>query len=610
MSSQLRTILGHLQRRASREQTGALTDLELLRRYLTKRDEAAFEALVWRHGAMVLAVCRRLARHEQDAEDAFQAVFLAFARTAGSIGHGESAGGWLYRVACRVARKARFRAARHPVAPLGEVAGPSGDPAGEAVRSELGASLDAEVCRLPAKCRTPFVLCYLQGRTHRQAASELGWPVGTVATRVAQARRLLRGRLARHGLALSAATLAGLAEAALPRVPFLLDTIRVSLSFAGGAAVTDLVPAPVGALTQGVLRIMTWTNRRVWAAVLIALGLAATAAASQILAIRPDVRAVSRTGGAPTQEVAHAAKPAGGRLLFYRQGHLTLIGPDGKNAKRVSEDRGRFMPGTARLSPDGKRIAFLVQAEENPPREPDRDPRRKVYVRTMGEPEPGTDLGVEGQCVCWSPDGKSLVVTDFVYGHEPKDVKTVTWVVEVKTRAKTATKVPDSHIVTDWSRDGKYFLATEIDVQRKTSQLHLVRRDGSGDQELTAAGKGAFIGRLSPDGRKVLYMAPDPERKGKEKEEQSGLFVLDVRGGNATRVQGQPLNGSAMGFCWSSDGKRIAHTWRLDQGPPSDGGMFESFLVVSNPDGSNPITIATERGDSSGLITLGDPDWR
>jgi hypothetical protein len=99
MGLQLQTVLGQLRRLACREQTGALSDAELLRRYLVRRDEAAFESLVWRHGPMVLGVCRRLVRHEQDAEDAFQAVFLAFARAAGTVTRRESVGGWLYRIA-------------------------------------------------------------------------------------------------------------------------------------------------------------------------------------------------------------------------------------------------------------------------------------------------------------------------------------------------------------------------------------------------------------------------------------------------------------------------------------------------------------------------------
>jgi Tol biopolymer transport system component len=135
-------------------------------------------------------------------------------------------------------------------------------------------------------------------------------------------------------------------------------------------------------------------------------------------------------------------------------------------------------------------------------------------------------------------------------------------------------------------------------------------RDGTKDRVLTASDQLAEGGRLSPDGIKVLFMARDPERKVNEGEDDSGLFVRDLRRDKAARLQGQPLIGSCMGYCWSPDGRRIAHAWRLDQGPREEGEMIESFLVVSDADGSNPVTIATERGDQPGLITLSDPDWR
>jgi RNA polymerase sigma factor (sigma-70 family) len=610
MSLQLRTVLGHLQRHACREQTGALTDAELLRRYLTRRDEAAFESLVWRHGAMVLAVCRRLVRHEQDAEDAFQAVFLTFARAAGAITQRESVGGWLYRVACRVARKARARSARHAAQPLGDVARTDGDPADEAARHELGPVLDEEVGRLPVKYRVPLVLCYLQGRTNEQAARELGWPRGTVATRLARARRLLRARLTRRGVALSAGALARPAEASPPRVPLLLDTIQASLCFAnGGSAADGIVSAPVATLTEGVLRTMDRMKRLLTAAALVAVALAVTAAAVAHQSLNERAGpARTREASAPAQDKGQATQKGPNQLLFYRQGHLTLIGPDGKDEKKVSTDRNKLLPDRGRLSPDGKWLAFLVQVEENPP--PGRDPRRKVYVRDLGEPEPGTDLGVEAQSLSWSPDGKQLVVTDFLRGDDPKDFETATWLVDVKTREKTAVKLPDNHFVNDWSRDGKYFLTTEINAKEETSRLHLMSRDGSEDRVLKAAGTLAQGGRLSPDGGKVLYDAPDPERKGKEKGEDSGLLVLDVRGGKSARVQGQPLNGSTMGYCWSPDGKRIAHAWRLDQVPRVEGQMTDSFLIVSDADGGNSVTIATERGNVTGQITISDPDWR
>jgi hypothetical protein len=86
--------------------------------------------------------------------------------------------------------------------------------------------------------------------------------------------------------------------------------------------------------------------------------------------------------------------------------------------------------------------------------------------------------------------------------------------------------------------------------------------------------------------------------------------VLDVRSGKVARVQGQPLNGSSAGYCWSPDGRRIAHAWRLDVEPQAEGQMTESVLIVSDADGSNPVTVATEQGNSRGLITLANPDWR
>jgi RNA polymerase sigma factor (sigma-70 family) len=608
MNPPLRTVLGHLQRHACHEYTGALTDTELLRRYLTRRDEAAFESLVWRHGAMVLGVCRRVTRHEQDAEDAFQAVFLTFARAAGAITRGDSVGGWLYRVAGRVARKARARSARLATLPLDEVVQPGMDPADEATRHELRPVLDEEVGRLPGKYREPFVLCYLQGRTNVQAAQELGWPKGTVATRLARARRLLRARLGRRGLALPVAGSAFGAE--FPRVSLVMETIQGSLVFAnGGSAARRLVSDSVATLTQGALRTMSLRNRLLFAAVLVLTGFIITTTlvtASQFQGDPPSSARPHQTG-TPDQTARNKPQVGPNRLLFYRQGHLILIGPDGKDACKVSEDRNKFMPGNARLSPDGKQLAFLVQAEEDPPK--NRDPLRKVYVRRLDEPEPGTDLG-EAQMLSWSPDSKQLVVTYFVRGVEPKDDTFATVMVDLKTGKRTAVKLPDNQFVTDWSRDGKYFVTTEVSREEETGRLHLVRRDGSEDKVLRAAGNLAIDGRLSPDGSKVLYDGPDPERKGKGRFNESGLFVLDLRTNKVARVQGQALNGSTMGYCWSPDGKHIAHAWRMDCPPPPEGEMTESVLIVSDADGSNPRTIATERGEFPGTITISDPDWR
>jgi RNA polymerase sigma factor (sigma-70 family) len=616
MGLERHSILGHFYRLAQCGETGALTDAELLHRYRANSDEAAFEALVWRHGGLVLGVCRRLLRREQDAEDAFQATFLAFARAAGTITRAESVGGWLYRVAGRIARKAGAQTARPSGQTLLAGVPTVGDPAAHAAQRDLRAVLDEEVGRLPAKQRVAFVLCYLEGMTNTEAARELGWPAGTVATRLAGARQRLRARLTRRGLTvpvgLATVALGGSTLSTAAPAPLVLATCRSALAFAHGAAI---VAYPAVTLARGALRTMVLTRLSLAAAALGAVGLlvtAATAAACQFLADPPTAPPAPQAPAAvaPSPPVSPAGdkgrSEGAGRLLFYRQGHLTLVGPDGKDEKRVSHDRRKFMPGSGRLSPEGKRIAFLVQAEES---RPGRDPRRKLYVRGLEEAEPGTDLGIEAQLFSWSPDGKQLAVTDFT-SDEASGVQFVSWLVDVATKEKTALKLPNDHLVADWSYDGRYFLTTRIDLAQKepTTRMYLVPRDGCEERELKAAGKEAYLGRLAPDGGRVLYMAPDPQLQGKERSQRLGLYLLDIGGGKVTRVEDQPLNGELMGYCWSPDGKRIAYTWR--QTDAAAGQQTESHLVVADPEGRRSVTIATERGDDPGLITIGDPDWR
>src|SRR5581483_3634934 len=132
--------------------TDGTADDALLERFVAWRDEAAFELLVYRHGPLVRGVCRRVLRHEQDAEDAFQAAFLALARKAAAV-HGRSLAGWLYRVAFHAALKARARSGRRDEVGLPEVAAKAADPSQAAHVRETQAILDAEVMRLPERFR-------------------------------------------------------------------------------------------------------------------------------------------------------------------------------------------------------------------------------------------------------------------------------------------------------------------------------------------------------------------------------------------------------------------------------------------------------------------------
>src|SRR5262245_53862403 len=166
------------QLRQSLDHEGGLSDAELLERVVSQRDTAAFEVLVWRHGALVLGVCRRLLRHEQDAEDAFQAAFLILLRKAGSIGKRQSLGSWLYKVAYRVSLRARARRRARREQPGGDV--PAREATPELIWRDLRPVLDEEVDGLPEKYRTPFILCYLEGLTNEEAGRQIGCPRGTV----------------------------------------------------------------------------------------------------------------------------------------------------------------------------------------------------------------------------------------------------------------------------------------------------------------------------------------------------------------------------------------------------------------------------------------------
>jgi RNA polymerase sigma factor (sigma-70 family) len=310
----LGTVVRQLRGLLGRRAAGALTDRELLERFTVRHDEAAFAALLERHGAMVLAVCRRVLRHEQDAEDAFQAAFLVLARKAGSIREG-SVGGWLYQVAYHVALRAREEAARRRHHERQVRAMSPAEPPADPDRLDLRPLLDAEVGRLPAKYRAPVVLCYLEGRSHGEAAEQLGWPVGTVKGRLARARSLLQARLVRRGVTLSAGLVAAaLAESAAAGgvpAPLATSTVSAAIAFAAHPAAA-VASAHAAALAEGVIRAMFLTKLKVAAAVLVALGLTGAGAGvltHQALAAKQTDTPVAR--GPDAAEPGDPPKDAG-----------------------------------------------------------------------------------------------------------------------------------------------------------------------------------------------------------------------------------------------------------------------------------------------------------
>jgi RNA polymerase sigma factor (sigma-70 family) len=324
--TQLDPVVRHLAGMAGADRT----DADLLRQFVEHREEAAFSALLARHGGLVMSVCRRLLPRRHDAEDAFQATFLALVRHAASIRHTDAVAGWLYRVAHRIATKAGTDMARRSARERQSArAGPPA-PASEAALRELQAVVDEELRRLPEKYRAAFLLCCLEGKTRAEAARELGWKEGTVAGRLAEARRRLQQRLARRGVALTVAlTVAALASdaaAALPRT-LLAATRKAALQCAAGTTTGGAVSASVAALVQGATQTMFTPTVKTATAVLLLLGLlTAGALTHRVLAARePAPSAGTALAGEDPKPAADASDEV--------EVKGRVVGPDGKSVR-------------------------------------------------------------------------------------------------------------------------------------------------------------------------------------------------------------------------------------------------------------------------------------
>jgi len=244
-----------------------LSDGQLLDRFVERRDEGgedAFALLVRRHGPMVFGVCRRILASPHEAEDAFQATFLVLARKANTIARRDTLANWLYGVALRTAKDARSRTRRRRAweeraCQLRVVQAGGDDPF-----QELRLILDEELARLPARFRATVLLCELESLSRQEAARRLGIPEGTLSSRLARAKALLRERLTRRGLSISTALLTGClvreAQASMLSGALVESTIRAATFIAAGCSMTGLVTAPVQSLVGEVLSAMLYAK--------------------------------------------------------------------------------------------------------------------------------------------------------------------------------------------------------------------------------------------------------------------------------------------------------------------------------------------------------------
>jgi RNA polymerase sigma factor (sigma-70 family) len=612
MTGELNGVLHRMRRWALPRDGGGPTDGELLGAYVERRDPAAFEALLLRHGPMVLGVCRRILASAADAEDAFQATFLVLVRKAASVVPREMVGNWLYGVAYRTATSAHAMNARRR-AKERSAARPEARP--EDAWDDVRPLLDEELSRLPDKYRVPVVLCDLEGRTRREAARHLGWPEGTLSTRLRAGRGLLARALARRGVSLAsgalAATLARQAAAACVPAALQASTRTAAALFAAPQVPAGAISARVTALAERVLQTMLLTKLKAGAVVCLAaaLGLLASALAS---GRPPEATPAGASDPAKPQQQAPADRqgdplPAGalGRLGAPRFRHGGQpMGPvtfsaDGRLVASTTTQgvylfdaaTGRLVhhfrapaehpPRVVRFLADGKRLAVgsgdWRQAAE-----------LTVYGLADGKALASSHFEGKSQIfvIDVTPDGGRVLVED-------RFVKAYLWDVKGQ-RELWAFEHPEASSTLPFTADGKRLVLAasrkaEVRDARTGKVVAVFPRPGPGFP-------GWYSAALSPDGR-LAHVS----------EARDAVAILDARGRGAVRTM--PADRQIDKLVFSPDarhlvglGPYVTLVWDLKA---ADGQALVARLPAAAQGGFSPDgkTLAL---DDLGFVTL----WR
>lgn len=562
----------------------AAADGQLLGRFVQSRDADAFAALVRRLGPTVLAVCRRVCPDAHLAEDAFQAAFLVLARKADSVRPREKVAVWLHGVAYRTAAKARsLLAARRrretasptlPETPVPEVA---------VTDDDTLRRLDAAIAALPERLRGPVVLCELDGRSRKEAATRLGIPEGTLSSRLAEARKRLGDRLRPTVAAAVSLTLAA----------------RTAEAAVSGVASETVLTLARGAMTMMLVQKLKFPT-------LVGLAMLTFAAAGTVLLSVPPVQS------APVPKVV---KPAGGRIGVTKGGVLYLLNPDGKATHEfdVEEEwKLEWLEGPCRVCPSpngGFPVAVLV------PREKDEDKRRGIpprhELRLIRSPDDskGEVVKVEeklsGELV-WSRSGKRFYVST----RADKGSKDTYLAVDPTTGKATAVAVPEGHRLVGEAPDGTLVTVVGVELGRAPKGEHKLYRVSADGKAVETLKPLPWEGRpgeldLSPDGRTVLTRAHDPDTA------SDRLVAFDTATGGTTAIAPKGLDGVRVGVRqvrWSPDGKRVGFVYqRRDQKQR----LTDAVLYVCDADGTNGQAICEWRvgGETFGEVWDAHFEW-
>jgi RNA polymerase sigma factor (sigma-70 family) len=598
-------IVHQLRRRLA----GAPSDAELLDAFVARRDDAAFAELVHRHGPKVYAVCRRVLGRHQLAEDAYQATFVVLARKAHRVRPRSAVGGFLYGVARKAAleayavsrRRKEALVARVPDMPVSDA--PRADP-------DALAALDEEIANLSDALRAAVVLCELDGVSRAEAARQLGIPEGTLSSRLAAARRRLAAKLKARGVFGLAALLMALAASASAAPPAL-----------------KVASPTVSAIARGVCRAMLFTTLKTAApacAAVLALTLGALtpaqlpgAAKEPAPGGRPPVLAVTAGAPAPKAEPRESTFVVGCTNNSKPGEVAALVAPDGTARGFVTVGKLKIVMNP-RVSPDGKRLAFLWQ---RPYVGKPVDVARTrtildLYVADIGAKDPPTEPIVKDvifASFAWAPDSKKLYVSTLPEGQfinelvgqivpiQGQIAAVKTRLFDLATKKETRLDIPEGHGVCDVTRDGKTLLTRKF-VQypsyRESVTSYLMPLATLTPKAITVDEDGFNQARFSPDGTRVAGVRRWHMMKSKEK----GLFVYDIPKERLTpfalpkAIPPETLEQVA----WAPDGKRLAVLWRAEAlggagavgGPPGvpavRGGGFPIHRITSfDPTGEN-----------------------
>ena len=369
---------------------------------------------------------------------------------------------------------------------------------------------------------------------------------------------------------------------------------------------------------------------------------------------KTPVLVVALVAGSVLAAPPDADKPAGeGRILIWKEGKHVLLNPAGKALEEFPENRKKFrllkpdgktveipFPEKSKLtdpsiSPDGKRVAFIVF--EAPPgidlplgRDREFNFLHNVFVcKPDGEAE-GHSLGLNGQNLAWTPEGKLIVVEA---ASEPAlyERKFTTWLVDVGTKEKTKLEVPATAQIFCVTPDDKSYIATTYDFDKKQFHLVSISRDGNKVSELTPLAFGIRVStnfikpRLSPDGSRILFLDIDKEEKLAEGMRQfPRLYLYDLKTKTREKLADLALDAFIWDYAWSPDSKRVAYVWkRMEPGVPLAAGLdkdgkpkegkvveTETHLNVADPNGKNTKTILSAKGRTGPSITLNGLEWR